>query len=100
MTYWLVRNLAASAAVALGQTRSPAAMPRFEVASIKLCNNQTAIPGGRGEKGGGGIRWSPGRLTVECQTVASMIRSAYLGFANGKPRPIDSHRQNRHCWSV
>lgn len=64
--------------------------PKFEVASIKPCRDQNAVPGGRGEgQGGGGIRSSPGRVVLECQTVATMIQSAYRDFANGMPPPID-----------
>jgi len=70
--------------------QSAKSRPKFEVASIKPCKDQNIVPGGRGEgRGGGGIRSSPGRLVLECQTVASMIQSAYREFANGMPRPID-----------
>ena len=30
---------------------------------------------------------SPGRLSVECRTVASLIRDAYLSYTSGEPWP-------------
>ncbi len=58
---------------------------RFEVASVKPCKVEDNA--GRGGKGGGGgrIRWDPGRLNEECQTVYNLIRDAYLAYPDGKP---------------
>jgi uncharacterized protein (TIGR03435 family) len=71
---------------------TPVSWPKFEVASIKPCKAGDITSGeGRGSEGGGGrVRGDPGRLRLECQTVESLIRSAYLEFANGKPWPVDS----------
>ena len=67
------------AAVRLAKT------PRFEVASVKRCKVE-ASGGVAGKKGGGGrIRWDPGRLNEECQTVFNLIRDAYLAYPDGKP---------------
>lgn len=88
---WVGILLAATIGLGYSQTAAVTITPppKFEVASIKPCKDQN-IAGGRGEgQGAGGIRSSPGRLVLECQTVASMIQSAYREFANGKPRPID-----------
>jgi hypothetical protein len=62
-----------------------ATTPRFEVASVKPCKVEDDT--GRGGKGGGEgrIRWDPGRLDEECQTVFNLIRDAYLAYPDGKP---------------
>src|SRR5579863_198631 len=49
--------------------------PKFAVASIRPCN----APGANGRGGGS----SPGRLDLECQTLAELIREAYAVFADG-----------------
>ncbi len=51
--------------------------PTFEVASIKPCEGNT---GGRS----GAVLPSPGRLNLNCPTVAQLIRQAYVYFANGR----------------
>jgi beta-lactamase regulating signal transducer with metallopeptidase domain len=56
---------------------------RFEVASVKPCNPED-MDHPTGKRGGGGpVRWSPGRLDEECQTVADLIRDAYLAYPDG-----------------
>jgi len=69
------------------QSPSSSSGARFEVASIKPCPNGAAsgLVGKRGGSGGGPVRWSPGRLDEECQTVADLIRDAYLRYPDGKP---------------
>jgi uncharacterized protein (TIGR03435 family) len=67
------------------RAQAQAVKPRFEVISVKPSTN-CVDDGGRG--GGGGRRsWSPGRLSLECQTVMSLVRMAYVQFANGKRTP-------------
>jgi uncharacterized protein (TIGR03435 family) len=70
------------------QAQSPqaAARPGFEVVSVKRCKPEDS-GGGDGKKGGGGgrVRWDPGRLTAECQTVENLVRDAYLSYPDGKP---------------
>ena len=66
--------------------QSPVA--KFEVASVRPC--KPAEPGERG----GGVNWSPGRLSIKCTTVKGLINQAYLLFANGRalvglPPPIE-----------
>ncbi len=68
---------AASGPLLLAQT---AAAPKFEVASIKPCKDED--PGGRGQRKGGSQ--SPGRLSVNCQSVAVLIQEAYVFLANGR----------------
>jgi len=65
----------------------PANALKFEVASIRRCSGGDT--GGDGRKaentktGGRGLSLSPGRLTTGCQTVESLIRSAYVHYATG-----------------
>ncbi len=56
------------------------ARPQFNVASIKPCEE---VSSGR-TNAGGSNRWSPGRLTLKCQTVTTLIRRAFVDFANGR----------------
>ncbi len=75
------------APLARGQS---AATPKFEVAAIKPCKSGDVapVPGTKSGRGGNGrVGGSPGRLNAECQTVASLIRDAYLGYPNGEPWP-------------
>jgi len=58
-----------SGAVQLG----PAATQRFEVASVRRCTDDLG-PLARG----GGARFSPGRMTLNCQTVSGLIQAAYV----------------------
>jgi uncharacterized protein (TIGR03435 family) len=59
--------------------------PAFEVAAIKPCKGDEG--GGRGGRGGGA--GSTGMLTVRCQTLETLIRTAYLQFPDGAPRARD-----------
>jgi uncharacterized protein (TIGR03435 family) len=82
----LCGELAICLVVARSQTSIPL-KPQFEVASVKRsvgCRDE----GGRGGGGGGGS-WSPGRLSLECQTVMNLVRIAYVQYADGKRRPPD-----------
>jgi hypothetical protein len=82
-------GLAALAApVIVGIVNAPAiraqstqgAATKFEVASVKPCNPEDMDhPTGKsGGSGSGPIRWDPGSLSEECQTVEDLIRDAYL----------------------
>ena len=67
-----------------------ATTPKFEVASIRACKAGDVAParGGKSGRGGAGrVSGSPGRLNVECRTVASLIRDAYLSYPSGEPWP-------------
>jgi uncharacterized protein (TIGR03435 family) len=64
--------------------QKPAAVPRFEVASVKPCNGDERVPeggGGRSESGGGPAS-SPGRLRTACMPVRFFIETAYIHFAD------------------
>jgi uncharacterized protein (TIGR03435 family) len=75
--------LTATITVLSAQAQAPA----FEVISIKPATS--CGDGGRGPAAGGRT-WSPGRLRLECRTVMSLIRMAYVQFADGKRRPPGS----------
>lgn len=62
----------------LPRLRAQAAIPKFEVASIRPCEGNG---GGRGGKDGS---QSPARLHMNCQPVANLIESAYIRFASGR----------------
>jgi len=64
------------------RAQSTPALPKFEVASIKLCKGEEVEAGKGG--GGGRIRWDPQRLTEECQSLDNLIRYAYLAYPEGK----------------
>jgi len=65
----------------------PAPRPKFAVASIRTCAGSDS--GGRGSGSGGRLSASSGRLFAECQTLATFIRYAYLGYMYGE---TESHR--------
>ena len=54
-----------------------AARPRFDVASIRRCGQNTS------GRGGGPGSFSPGRMTIDCQVVKGLIEVAYLMNADG-----------------
>lgn len=64
--------------------QTPAAAPKFEVASVKVSTG-CGSGGGRGGPSGGGS--SPERLDLKCLTVMDLVRTAYVQFADGKRRP-------------
>jgi uncharacterized protein (TIGR03435 family) len=85
--------LAAAAVVALAvpivvgmlRAQAPSDRPKFEVAAIKPCKVGDFAGGGGGRKGGGGrAPSSPDRISTGCDTVADLIRNAYVMFAKGE----------------
>jgi uncharacterized protein (TIGR03435 family) len=59
-------------------------VPKFDVASIKLCD----VREGPAPRGGRSV--SPGRLSQGCTTVSNLIRQAYIEFANGQEHFLSS----------
>jgi uncharacterized protein (TIGR03435 family) len=57
----------------------------FDVVSVKPCKAEDGDSGGR--NGGGTRNASPGRLDLRCRTVKSLVRMAYVQFADGKRTP-------------
>jgi uncharacterized protein (TIGR03435 family) len=71
------RKLAAFAVtggLGIASGQSTVAAPKFEVASIRRCAAGDAP---------GGISVTPGRLTVNCQTVRGLIDMAYVLYVDG-----------------
>jgi uncharacterized protein (TIGR03435 family) len=61
-----------------GQAQSPTVTPKFDVASVKPCKDDS----GPGYRGGRGVS-SPGRLDLVCQTLRVFIVRAYVYYRNG-----------------
>ncbi len=72
-------NYLSTSACAGRQSKSNAA--EFDVVSVKACDPNAVAPGGRGSAAGG---TSPGRLRLDCQSLDTLIRWAYLVYANGR----------------
>ncbi len=65
-----------------GRAQTPSAAPRFEVVSVKPCGEQAeSVPGARK---GDGLESSPVRLHLTCQTLMSLVQSAYVFFADAR----------------
>ena len=65
--------------------------PKFDVVSVKPCERDA--PGqarGQTGRGGGTPITSPGRLYLQCYPLASLIREAYLFFADGRAHGLSS----------
>jgi len=68
------------------------AASRFEVISIKPCKGEPAsVPGRKGSRGGR-VSASPGRLSIECATLRTLVRTAYIQFAEGRSAGFVSPR--------
>jgi uncharacterized protein (TIGR03435 family) len=65
-----------------------ATAPKFDVASVKPCDSNSLPPGGG--RGVVGPDSSPGRLTLNCQTVKSFILTSYVLSANGQRQGADA----------
>jgi len=85
----MAKNLliAVMCVVGILQAQSPAARPAFEVATIKPSADSCNGPGRGGPVG-------PGRLSMACTTVQTLIQLAFGSFANGSgpgPDPLSIH---------
>jgi len=65
-------------------TASPPQTPKFEVASIKRCENTSGTGGSRGGGGGGNMTVQTNRIRMECTTVKQVIQWAYYRYPDGK----------------
>ncbi len=94
--------LAATANLAEQAAQTPARpLPKFDVISVKPCSDADIFAadsrGGRGGGGGGSaggpnnarIKATPGRISATCQSVDSLIRTAYMQFPDGRAEVID-----------
>lgn len=77
------RNMPAQIVLLFAALASAADLPRFDVASVRLCS--TGLP--PNAKAGGG-KASPEALDINCQTLKGLIQMAYVIFGDG-------HRVNR-----
>ncbi len=65
------------------QTQASAETQKFDVISIKKCENEPPVPPGQRSSHGGFPNLSPGRFFIECGTVERLISTAYV--LNGEP---------------
>ena len=85
-----VVGFAAPIAVEAMHALQEPAPPKWEVVSVRRC----PPGGGRGAGPAGGPRGarlpvlSPGRMTLTCETVASLVASAFVLYANGVSHPF------------
>ena len=91
----MASTLAVCVGFAQSQTTTPS-VTSFEVASVKPCGS-TAASGGGGREGGDSGSGSPplqlaspGRVHVNCATLAGLVQLAYLTYENGQ-RHSDQH---------
>ncbi|HVW06939.1 MAG TPA: M56 family metallopeptidase [Bryobacteraceae bacterium] len=79
-----------------GNAEPAAPKQKFEAASIRPCDAGAAERGGRGssrgEGGGLGNAWTPGRITRTCVTTMTLIQDAYVRYADGKTEPTFAMR--------
>ena len=61
--------------MAHAQSTAPAPRPEFEVASVKPCRDTDTFNGGSS---------SPGRFTISCLPVMTLISMAYIEFGSGR----------------
>lgn len=69
----------------------PADTPKWEVVSIRPC--AVAVQAGNrggGPRGSNSPSLSPGRMTLNCQTMTRLVATAYLLFAKGQSQPFYS----------
>jgi uncharacterized protein (TIGR03435 family) len=73
-----LRVVAQSAGVQVSGDR-----PRFEVVSVRPCDPSAPPVPGAG-RSGGAAGASPGRLHLDCTNVWTLIRNAYVSYADGR----------------
>lgn len=67
--------------MAHAQSTAPAPRPEFEVASVKPCRDTDTFNGGSS---------SPGRFTISCLPVMTLISMAYIEFGSGRRDPFST----------
>jgi len=82
--------------ISVGNAQPTGPKRKFEAASIRPCDSGAAARGGRGsnrgEGGGLGNAWTPGRITRTCVTAMTLIQDAYVRYADGKTEPTFAMR--------
>jgi uncharacterized protein (TIGR03435 family) len=87
----MLRAAAVGILLTLGAS-SQTKRPTIEVASVKPCQDTGGGARGGRKGGGGGPAAVAGHLNLNCMTVAQLIRSAYLLFADGAPPTLSGPR--------
>ena len=70
----------------VGAQSPVSAVQKFEVASIHPCDRNAAEPGLREMGGLGDVGPSPNRVIRKCVTVMTLLKDAYIIFADGQNR--------------
>jgi uncharacterized protein (TIGR03435 family) len=70
-----------------GRPASISDKPRFEEASIRLCEQDIQTPQGARGGGSNSFRVSPGRIDAVCMTLPSLIKIAYRPLDNNPASP-------------
>jgi uncharacterized protein (TIGR03435 family) len=82
--------------IGVGNAQPAASKLKFEAASLRPCDSGAAARGGRGsnrgEGGGLGNAWTPGRITRTCVTTMTLIQDAFVRYADGKTEPTFAMR--------
>ncbi|HEY4085750.1 MAG TPA: M56 family metallopeptidase [Bryobacteraceae bacterium] len=82
--------------ISVGNAQPTAPKRKFEAASVRPCDSAAIARGGRGsnrgEGGGLGNAWTPGRITRTCVTAMTLIQDAYVRYADGKTEPTFAMR--------
>jgi len=65
-----------------GRTTSVSGKPKFEEASIRLCEQDIQAPEGARGGGSDSMRISPGRVDAVCMTLPTLIRTAHRSLNN------------------
>jgi len=83
-------------AVAAQPSQTASDSRRFDVISIKPCENEPPTPPGQRSSQGGFPNASPGSFTIECGTVERLIGTAYVRY--GEPLTNQAARIGDVAW--
>jgi uncharacterized protein (TIGR03435 family) len=77
----------------------PAASPKWEVVSVRRCENTDGGSRQGGGGGGGGVvgprdQFDPERMVLACRSIAGLIASAYVEYANGRRNSLANSISN------
>ncbi|HUL74314.1 MAG TPA: M56 family metallopeptidase [Vicinamibacterales bacterium] len=74
-------QITVAASTPAASAEAAAGTQKFDVASIRPCEDSPGVPGGR--RGGVGPVFSPGMFVYNCGTLLQLVHGAYVG--NGEP---------------
>src|SRR5215469_6098956 len=82
------RHLVVLSVLTLCPFAGPAAVPHFEVVSVKPCAPRAEpLPG---DRRGDARQSSPDRLHLTCQTLMNLIQWAYVNYEDARFNPLAS----------